>query len=83
MACRVRLGVRTPCMTDELTNCREKVAQLVEENAMLRQANEDFGSLAERLNDALQTERRRGSDRRVTLRSRPDRRHPLRGEEGG
>lgn len=69
-------------MVDELGKCREKVAELMEENATLREANEDFGSLAERLNQALQEERRAGRERRVSIRPTADRRQRSRREEG-
>ena len=61
-------------MKDELRECHERVAELEQENAELRQASEAFGDLAERLNEELQIERRSGSDRRVHLRPTVDRR---------
>ena len=45
-------------MADDCSHCREKLAQLTEENAALRRAALAFGGLAERLNVALQEERR-------------------------
>jgi len=45
-------------MADDCSNCREKLARLTEENAALRRAALAFGGLAERLNLALQEERR-------------------------
>lgn len=45
-------------MADDCSHCREKLARLTEENAALRRAALAFGSLAERLNLALQEERR-------------------------
>jgi anti-sigma factor RsiW len=47
-------------MADDCSRCREELARLTEENAALRRAALAFGSLAERLNLALQEERRRG-----------------------
>ena len=65
-------------MSDELSKCREKITELMEENAILREANEHFGSLAERLNEALREERRTGGERRASLRPKADRRKPQR-----
>lgn len=45
-------------MADDCSHCREKLARLTEENAALRRAALAFGGLAERLNLALQEERR-------------------------
>ncbi len=45
-------------MADDCSRCREELARLTEENAALRRAALAFGSLAERLNLALQEERR-------------------------
>jgi ABC-type transporter Mla subunit MlaD len=45
-------------MADDCANCREELARLTEENAALRRAALAFGGLAERLNVALQDERR-------------------------
>ena len=44
-------------MADDCSCCREELARLTEENAALRRAALAFGSLAERLNLALQEER--------------------------
>lgn len=58
---------------DALSECEEKVAELKEENAELRNAAQTFGDLAERLN----TNRRVSDDRRPeprTRRSLPSRR---------
>ena len=55
----------------------------MEENATLREAKEDFGSLAERLNDALREERGRGGERRESLRPNADRRQTLATQEVG
>lgn len=52
--------------------CQEMIQDLVEENAALRKAGADFGHLAERLNLALQEERRRaveGKRARTSVRS--------------
>jgi regulator of replication initiation timing len=69
-------------MSDELSKCREKIAELMEENTTLRAANEDFGSLAERLNEALREERRAGVERRTYLRPKADRRQGFRSGHG-
>jgi len=42
-----------------LEGCHEMIRKLTEENATLRKSGDDFGRLAERLNAALQDERRR------------------------
>jgi anti-sigma factor RsiW len=57
-------------MTDQCPRCREELARLREENALLRRAADTFGQLAERLDLALQEERRSGRNRR--RRARPD-----------
>lgn len=60
-------------MTDDCSRCREELARLTEENAALRRAALAFGSLAERLNLALQEERRlpqRAASARETMESR-------------
>lgn len=43
---------------NEIEQLRRAVRQLREENALLRKAAETFGALADRLNMALQVERR-------------------------
>jgi len=56
-------------MADDCSRCREELARLTEENAALRRAALAFGSLAERLNLALQEERKlrqRGTSGRET-----------------
>lgn len=45
-------------MADDCSRCREELARLAEENVALRRAALAFGSLAERLNLALQEERK-------------------------
>ena len=45
-------------MADEYSHWREELARLTEENVALRRAALAFGGLAERLNVALQEERR-------------------------
>jgi hypothetical protein len=45
-------------MADDCSRCREEKARLTEENVALRRAALAFGGLAERLNVALQEERR-------------------------
>ena len=52
-----RASLRTFFMAD-CSHCREELARLTEENAALRRAALAFGGLAERLNLALQEERR-------------------------
>ena len=53
-----RASQRTLLMADDCSRCREELARLTEENAALRRAALAFGGLAERLNLALQEERR-------------------------
>jgi hypothetical protein len=53
-----RASQRTLFMADDCSHCREELARLTEENAALRRAALAFGGLAERLNLALQEERR-------------------------
>jgi predicted RNase H-like nuclease (RuvC/YqgF family) len=66
-----RRGVHVVERTDDkppdeaLNECEEKIEELQEENAQLRNAAETFGNLAERLN----AERRSGADRRQHTRS--------------
>jgi hypothetical protein len=55
---RPRTSKRTLCMADDCSRCREELERLTEENTALRRAALAFGSLAERLNLALQEERR-------------------------
>jgi hypothetical protein len=55
---RPRASKRTVFMADDCSRCREELARLTEENAALRRAALAFGSLAERLNLALQEERK-------------------------
>jgi hypothetical protein len=45
-----------------IEDCQEMIRELVEENAALRKAGADFGHLAERINLALQEERRRARE---------------------
>lgn len=54
--------------------CRERIAELEEENRELRRSALRFGELAERLNVQLREERRQGGDRRRVTRETPDRR---------
>jgi len=61
-------------MTHDEDDCRKRIEQLEEENDYLRRSSEEFGRLAERLNEELQRERRGGADRRALPRSSPDRR---------
>jgi len=46
-------------LPNTLERCYELIQTLAEENATLRKSGDDFGRLAERLNTALQEERRR------------------------
>jgi hypothetical protein len=59
---------------ETLEDCRRAIAQLKEENADLRESAGLFGGLAERLNQTLQEERRRGVERRTARRDATDRR---------
>ena len=60
---------------DPLTDCLTTVQHLEEENRHLRNAAASFGQLAERLNEALDRERRvASSDRRHESRHNQDRR---------
>ena len=77
----MRMSVRV--MSDELSKCKRRLAELEDENAELRASSQAFGDLAERLNQALQLERRSGTERRVSVRPSPDRREPTRSESGG
>ena len=54
----------------------KKIEELEEENQQLRHSADSFGRLAERLNDQLIQERRRGLDRRREPRDSHDRRSP-------
>lgn len=60
-----------------LVQCEEQVDQLKRENKLLRDASRTFGALAERLNAALESERRAGRDRRAAPRGSGDRRRPV------
>ena len=57
-------------------SCLKRIEQLEEENRQLRRAADSFGRLAERLNDQLIQERRRGGERRREARDTKDRRTP-------
>ncbi len=59
---------------EQLEACIETVQRLEEENEQLREAAGAFGQLAERLNQTLRDERRRGSERRQAPRPNSDRR---------
>jgi hypothetical protein len=61
-------------MTYDDEECIKRIEELEEENAHLRRAAEDFGQLAERLNNELIEEKRRGGDRRRQQRETPERR---------
>lgn len=64
-----------------LTNCENEVDHLKRENTLLREASRTFGALAERLNETLESERRRGADRRAIARATADRRRSSPGAE--
>ena len=55
--------------------CHDLIQQLLEENTALRQSGAAFGRLAERLNTALQEQRRLAREGRVLRRPAEDR-HP-------
>jgi hypothetical protein len=57
-----------------LADCEDQVDNLKRENRLLRDASGTFGALAERLNASLESERRRGTDRRSLPRAADDRR---------
>jgi len=57
-------------------DCQELIRELIEENAALRKAGADFGHLAERLNLALQEERRRTRQHTVRRPARSRTRKP-------
>lgn len=59
---------------ETLEDCRRAIAHLREENDALRESAGLFGRLAERLNQTLQDERRRGPERRQAKRDAGDRR---------
>ena len=61
-------------MNREEESYLKRIKQLEEENEQLRHAADSFGRLAERLNDQLIQERRRGGDRRREPRDTGDRR---------
>lgn len=61
-------------LPETVADCHELIQRLLEENASLRQSGAQFGHLAERLNVELQEERRKGRERRHTLRPGEDRR---------
>ena len=70
-------------MTDEADDkwCRERIAELEDENHELRRAATRFGELAERLNAQLGHERRQNRDRRTVARDDADRRREPATEE--
>jgi hypothetical protein len=59
---------------ETLEDCQRAVAHLREENHALRESAGSFGRLAERLNQTLRDERRRGPERRRAKRDPADRR---------
>jgi hypothetical protein len=59
-------------------DCQEMIRELIEENAALRKAGADFGHLAERLNLALQEERRQAREQAVRRPVRSSIRKPTR-----
>jgi len=52
-----------------IKECHDVICRLLEENAALRQSGASFGRLAERLNTALQEQRRLAREGRVLRRS--------------
>ncbi len=66
---------------EALDACMETVHRLEEENEQLRKSAGAFGQLAERLNRTLEEERRTGAERRLNIRSLPDRRTPGRSDD--
>jgi hypothetical protein len=64
-----------PDVIAALEECEHEVDHLKRENKLLRDASRTFGALAERLNASLESERRRGDDRRAVPRASGDRRH--------
>ena len=52
--------------------CHDLIHQLLDENTSLRQSGASFGRLAERLNTALQEQRRLARDARVVRRDAED-----------
>jgi len=53
---------RAVLMDDALEECEEKVVKLEQENDELRKSAQEFGQLAERLNQMLRHERRREAE---------------------
>jgi hypothetical protein len=67
-----------------LEHCHEMIRELVEENSALRKSGDDFGHLAERLNSALQEERRRAAEQVMLNPARKNgRKGRLPSEDGG
>ena len=64
----------TTDVVSALADCENHVEQLQRENKLLRDASRTFGALAERLNQALESERRVIDDRRALPRATGDRR---------
>jgi hypothetical protein len=68
-----------------IEHCHRMIRELVEENAVLRKSGNDFGHLAERLNLALQEQRRFASELngpRNTTRPSMRKARPLLSEDG-
>jgi hypothetical protein len=51
------LSMRDTLQTDELERCHDRIAELEEENRLLRESSEMFAELAERLSAALENRR--------------------------
>lgn len=58
----------------EISRLKSRIAELETENALLRASAIAFGELAERLNERIRQNRRRGADRRKQPRASADRR---------
>jgi hypothetical protein len=67
-------GDRPDDPVSALVDCESHVEDLRRENKLLRDASRTFGALAERLNQALESERRLVDDRRAVPRASGDRR---------
>ena len=72
--CESQEPMTTKRFPETVEECHLMIDHLREENDHLRQSGSSFGSLAERLNRALNEERRLGRERRQAHRSSDDRR---------
>lgn len=69
-----------------IEHCHRMIRDLADENAVLRKSGNDFGHLAERLNSALQEERRYASEHPLTrkaVRTSIRTPRPIVGEDSG